>query len=391
MPEPLRSSLSASLLIAFFAALLVVAKPSSTPRVTGDDDFLYIPGTMGIDPVSGQLAEGVAGQVRQAMENIANELQERGSDLSQAASVNVFLSEPRHFSEMNEAYRSYFPMDPPARATVGVDLPMPGALVQIAMVVVRPGLKRVVVKPEELVSPELPYSWGILAGETLFVSGVTSRDPHTYEPVVGDIAAQTRRAFGNIRAVLQAAEMDYGDLASCTVFMNDPREFGAMNEAYRAYFSNDPPARATVRAGLTNPAFGIEIQCVAQRDAARSAVIANGADPPQSPSSPAIRLSDRIFTAGAIGSGPGGLAKGDIEAQTRQTLANLRATLAAAQTDFSSVNAVYVFVPHILHAPSVNEVIDELVGSRPSRTVVGAELVSPDALVEIMMLANGGS
>lgn len=390
MPEPLRSSLSASLLIAFFAALLVVAKPSGSPRVAIDDDFLYIPGTLGIDPVSGQLAEGVEGQVRQAMENIAAALRKQGSDLSHVTSVNVFLSETRHFPEMNEVYQSYFPGDPPARATVGVDLPLPGALVQIAMVVAQPNVKRRVIKPAALKSPELPYSWGILAGETLFLAGVTSRDAETYEPVAGDIAKQTRRVFGNIGAVLEAANMDYGDLASCTVFMNDPREFSTMNDTYRAYFSGDPPARATVRAGLMNPTFGVEIQCIAQRGTDRSAVMAKDATPPAGPFSPAIKVSDRVFTAGAIGSGPGGLAKGDIEEQTRQTVANLRATLSAAQTDFNSVNAVYVFVPHILHAPSVNQLLDELIGTRPSRTLIGAELVSPDALVEIAMVAGGG-
>jgi 2-iminobutanoate/2-iminopropanoate deaminase len=387
MPEPLRSSLSASLLIAFFAALLVVAKPSGTPLTTVDNDFIYVPGTMGVDPVSGKLAEGVGDQVRQAMENISGLLWSKGTDLSQVVSVNVFLSETRHFPEMNEVYRSYFPVDPPTRATVGADLPMAGALVQIAMVVARPNVSRRVIKPAELKSPELPYSWGILAGNTLFVAGATSRDPETYEPVAGDIATQTRRIFGNIGTVLRAAEMDYGDLASCTVFMNDPREFSTMNEAYREFFPGDPPARATVRAGLMNPAFGVEIQCVAARGVERSSVIAQGASPPSSPFSPAIRASDRVYTAGAVGSGPGGLAKGDVEAQTRQTLANLRATLAAAQTDFSSVTAVYVFVPHILHAPSVNALLDELVGTRPSRTVVGTELMGPDALVEIMMLA----
>jgi len=390
MPEPLRSSLSASLLIAFFSVLLVVAKPSGAPRVSVDDDFLYVPGTMGVDPVSGRLAEGLADQVRQAMENVDEVLRGQGLDFSQVVSVNVFLSETRHFTEMNEVYRTYFPTAPPTRATVGVDLPMPGALVQIAMVVARHNVTRRVIQPPELKSPDLPYSWGILAGETLFISGVTSRDPDTYAPVAGDIATQTRRVFGNIGAVLQAAKMDYDDLASCTVFMNDPREFSAMNEMYRAYFSADPPARTTVRAGLMNPAFVVEIQCVAQRGPERLAVTAKGAAVPESPYSPAIQVRNRVFTAGAIGSGPGGLAKGDIEAQTRQTLANLRATLAAAQTDFNSVNALYIFVPHILHAPSVNELLDELIGSQPSRTLIGAELVSPDALVEIAMVANAG-
>ena len=55
-----------------------------------------------------------------------------------------------------------------------------------------------VVSPAGLRSPALPYSWGIRVGNMLFVSGATSRDPDTYQPVTGDVPTQTRRVFGNV-------------------------------------------------------------------------------------------------------------------------------------------------------------------------------------------------
>ena len=386
MLKPLHTLLAPLL---FSLSVLILWSPAGDTAATAtDSDLIYVPGTLGLDPTSGELADGVAGQFHQAMKNIEVILEVEGSDFSQVASVNVFLSDTRHFQAMNEVYRTYFPTDPPTRATVGVDLPMPGALVQIAMVAVRPGVTRRVIRPQALKSPELPYSWGIQAGNTLFIAGATSRDPETYQPVTGDIATQTRRVFGNIGAVLDAAEMDYGDLTSCTVFLNDPREFSAMNAAYREFVTDEPPARATVRAQLVNPLFGVEIQCVAHRGADRSVVIAEGAQRPQSPFSPAIRIGDRVYTAGMVGSGSNGVAKGEIELQTRQTLANLSNTLAAAQMDFSDVNAVHVFVPHIVHGRVVGDLLDEFIGTRPSRTMIGADLMGPDYLVEIMMFAS---
>jgi enamine deaminase RidA (YjgF/YER057c/UK114 family) len=370
------------------SALTIWSPTGETAISTADSEFIYIPGTLGLDPNSGALAEGVAGQFHQAMKNIGVILESEGSDFSQVASVNVFLSDTRHFQAMNEVYRTYFSTDPPTRATVGVDLPMAGALVQIAMVAVRPGVTRRVIRPEALTSPELPYSWGIQTGNTLFIAGATSRDPDTYQPVTGDITTQTRRVFGNIGAVLNAAGLDYRDLTSCTVFLDDPREFGAMNAAYREFVTDEPPARATVRAQLVNPLFGVEIQCVAHSSDERSAVIAAGAQRPQSPFSPAIKVGDRLYTAGSVGSGPNGVAKGEIESQTQQTLVNLRNTLASAQMDFTDVNAVHVFVPHISHGQVVNDLLDEMIGTRASRTTIGADLMGPDYLVEIMMFAS---
>jgi enamine deaminase RidA (YjgF/YER057c/UK114 family) len=82
------------------------------------------------------------------------------------------------------------------------------------------------------------------------------------------------------------------------------------------------------------------------------------------------------------------VAKGEIESQTLQTLTNLRNTLAAAQMGFADVNAVHIFVPHISHSSIVEGLLDEHVGSAAARTLIGAGLMGPDYLVEIMMFAS---
>ena len=388
--KPRTRSIIPSLTIIFLLALTACSAPPAEEATTsGDSEFLFIPGTMGFDHATGELAENVSGQFSQAMENIREILTAEGMDFSRVVSVNVYLSDVGNFAEMNEVYRTYFPTDPPTRATVSVDLANPDALVQVAMVAARPGVSREVIRPAALKSPELPYSWGIMAGNTLFISGATSRDPETYQPVTGDIGTQTRRVWGNIGAVLDEAGLTYGDLSTCTVFLDDPQEFGEMNAAYREFMTDEPPARATVRAQLVNELFKVEIQCIAGHGVERAVSIAEGASPPSSPFSPAIKSGNRVFTAGAVGSSPDGLAEGDVEAQTRQVLTNLQATLAAAGKGFSDVIAMYVYLPQIADAVPVMAILGEVVGNSTSLTLVGAELMGPDYLVEIMMVTGG--
>jgi len=380
----------------FVAALLMPliscgAPPADEPSTFADSEFLFIPGTMGADPATGDFAEDVAGQFHQVMANINEILEANDMDLSRVAAVNVYLSDVSNFAAMNEVYRTYFPTDPPTRATVAADLPHPDALVQVGMIAVRPDVERRVIVPSGLMSPQLPYSWGIMAGNTLFIAGATSRDPETYQPVTGDIATQTRRVWGNIGEVLSEAGMDYGDLSTCTVFLRDPAEFREMNDAYREFVTDEPPARATVAAELVNELFKVEIQCIAGHGEERSVRMAEGASPPSSPFSPSIAIGNRVFTAGAVGSSPDGVAVGDVEAQTRQVLTNLQATLAAAGSDFGDVNVMYVYLPEIAHEEQVTAILDEVVGTGAARTIVGSALMGPDYLVEIMMIAGGHS
>ena len=94
--------------------------------------------------------------------------------------------------------------------------------------------------------PAGPYSQAVMAGNWIFVSGEKGVDPATGKIVDGGIAAQTRQALTNIKAVLQAAGASMADVVRCGVYMADTDDFQLMNEAYAAFFPTDPPARSTV-------------------------------------------------------------------------------------------------------------------------------------------------
>jgi 2-iminobutanoate/2-iminopropanoate deaminase len=95
-------------------------------------NMLYLSGQIGIVPGTRQLADtGIAGQTRQALENVKAVLVYAGSSLERVVKCTVFLADIRDFAAMNAVYAIYFPQDPPARSTVGVSGLALGARVEI--------------------------------------------------------------------------------------------------------------------------------------------------------------------------------------------------------------------------------------------------------------------
>jgi 2-iminobutanoate/2-iminopropanoate deaminase len=112
-----------------------------------------------------------------------------------------------------------------------------------------------------------PYSQAVRAGQLLFASGQIPTDPATGAIVEGDVAAQTRRVFDNLGAVLKAANLSLADVVRTTVFLADMNDFGTMNEVYGTYFSEPYPARATVQVARLPKDSRVEIDAIASYEA----------------------------------------------------------------------------------------------------------------------------
>ena len=353
------------------------------------EDFLFLSGAIGNEPGTVKVSGDATAQTRRTLENLSAVLKAAGMDFSRVVEANVFLSDSRHFRAMGKVYAEYLGEALPVRATVEADIAIPGSLTEISMVAARPGIEVKRISPEGWPATASAFSWGILAGDTLFTAGMVSTDPATGQRVSGDVTAQTHQVMSNISKVLEAAGMGFGDVVSCGVYLTDARDYAAMNEAYgQAFKGVSPPARATVRARLMGPDFLIEVQCRAVRGSDRKVVAAAGYKPSGRPLSPAIQAGDRLFLSGMVGRGPDGYPAG-VEAQTRVTLERLRTTLDAAGLTFRDVEMASVFLTDIRHYAAMNAVYAEVVGSPPpARATVGSSLMSPDALVEIQMTAR---
>jgi 2-iminobutanoate/2-iminopropanoate deaminase len=122
---------------------------------------------------------------------------------------------------------------------------------------------RRVIHPAKFPEMGLPYSPGIMVGNTLYLAGQLGRDPATTKIVPGGIEAETRQTLTNIREVLREAGMDFGNVVTVTAFIVDFKDFDAYNKVYREFFPKDPPARATVGVSALNQGGRVELQMIA--------------------------------------------------------------------------------------------------------------------------------
>jgi 2-aminomuconate deaminase len=104
------------------------------------------------------------------------------------------------------------------------------------------------------------------AGDFLFVSGTSSRQPDDTIEGIGDIRVQTRAVLTNIRDILRSMDADLSDIVDVTSYLVDMNDFAGYNETYAEFFDYDGPTRTTVAVReLPNPQLLIEIRVLAYR------------------------------------------------------------------------------------------------------------------------------
>lgn len=114
--------------------------------------------------------------------------------------------------------------------------------------------------------PDLPppagaYSPGVRAGNLLFVSGQTPRDPATGQIVGVTIEEQTAQTLTNLARIVHTAGAQLSDIVSVTVYLADENDWGRFNELYKTVFSPPYPTRAVVGAQLRG--ILVEISAIA--------------------------------------------------------------------------------------------------------------------------------
>jgi 2-iminobutanoate/2-iminopropanoate deaminase len=86
-------------------------------------DLVFTAGCVGVDPATGTVVEGgFEAQVHRAIENVRETLRAAGSDLEHVVKTLCFVTRRADFASLDPVYRTYFPIDPPARSTVVCDL-----------------------------------------------------------------------------------------------------------------------------------------------------------------------------------------------------------------------------------------------------------------------------
>jgi 2-iminobutanoate/2-iminopropanoate deaminase len=123
-----------------------------------------------------------------------------------------------------------------------------------------------IIKTSKAPAPIGPYNQAIIFDNTLYASGQIALDPKTMELVNQNIDAETNQVMKNLSEILKAADMDFTNVVKTTIFLDDMKDFAAVNEIYGSYFDHKvAPARETVQVANLPKNVRVEISVIAIR------------------------------------------------------------------------------------------------------------------------------
>lgn len=189
---------------------------------------------------------------------------------------------------------------------------------------------------------KLPMSAAVRAGDLLFISGQVSADAGLKPGNIGNVKAQARAAFANIKALLREAGGSMADIVDIMSFHTDVRQMDEVFDVGRQVFKNDFPAwTALGMHGTYDPEFLVSIRAIAHLGAGKKKCVT-----PKSmawmnklPMSAACIKGDYLFTSGIVSADAAGnvISPGDHYAQARVCYDRLRDTLKAGGAGLDDV------------------------------------------------------
>lgn len=108
------------------------------------------------------------------------------------------------------------------------------------------------------------YSQAVKSGTTVYVSGQIPLDPQTSQLVQGDMDAQIRRVFDNLKAIVTASGGDFSHVAKLNVFLIDLNHFQLVNKIMSEYFREPYPARAAIGVAALPKGAQVEMDCIVE-------------------------------------------------------------------------------------------------------------------------------
>ena len=126
-------------------------------------------------------------------------------------------------------------------------------------------MEKQIINTKNAPAPIGPYNQAVLTGNLLFVSGQIALHPETNQLIQDDIKTETRQVMENLKAILTAAGMNFGNVLKSTIFITNMNDFAQINEVYGSYFSDAYPARETVQVAALPKGVNVEISVIASK------------------------------------------------------------------------------------------------------------------------------
>ena len=237
-----------------------VQSPSPYSYAMRTGDTVFLSGLVARNGRDNSVVTGDVGQqTRAILDNAGELLQAAGLSHANIVSSRIYLPDVASFRAMNEAYRTYFPSAPPARATIQATLAGPQYSVEITFIASSSARRAI----REGLPPDfnLPLSPAVVAGDRVYLSGALGNDDTNR----GNAGAQTRATLEKLRKTLAAAEGAPSDVAEAIVYVTDAKNLPAVDREYEAFFGAHRPSRTTIRCGLVAPDGLVEIMLTAAR------------------------------------------------------------------------------------------------------------------------------
>jgi enamine deaminase RidA (YjgF/YER057c/UK114 family) len=297
-------------------------------------------------------------KVKNCLSEIRKSLQSAGLDLQHVVKSFVYLEDPDKYAEMNKYYGEFFKDAPPARTTLGVSqVPGPSRLEITCIAYSDLSERKVIGTPRA----GFPYSPGILAGNTLYVSGKGDQLPAGGHPPT--IEAQVRQAMQNVESTLKEAGLDFRHVVMSHVFLDKYENLEVANRVYNEFFDDGKePACATVFVDWIPGGSHVEVTCIATTDlTTRTVVRAPGLK--YSPTSGSVAASPAVWAGNTlyISGLPGlkleeGTVAGDLGDQVHQMARNHSSVLEAAGLGLESIVSGCVYLRDMKDYDAMNAI-----------------------------------
>jgi enamine deaminase RidA (YjgF/YER057c/UK114 family) len=208
-------------------------------------------------------------KVKNCLGEIEKTLKAAGLGLEHVVKSFVYLEDHDKYDDLNKYYGEFFKNVPPARTTLGVAQVPGDSRLEITCIAYADLAERKQIGQQPM---GRPYSPGILAGNTLYVSGKGDQLPDGSHPATFE--EQVRQCMRNVEATLKEAGLDFRHVVMSHVFIDDPKNQGlAMRIHNESFKEGSEPATATVAVDWIPGGSHVEVTCIATNDLVKRRVV----------------------------------------------------------------------------------------------------------------------
>jgi 2-iminobutanoate/2-iminopropanoate deaminase len=322
---------------------------------------LYIAGKGDYKP-----KEDTAGKVKNCLDEIRKVLKMAGMDMNNVVQSYIYLEDHDQYAVVNKHYAEFFPNDPPSRTTLGVAQVPGDSRLEITCVAYSDlaAKKRIGDPP-----PNLPFSPGILAGDTLYISGKGDQladggHPATFED-------QVRQAMRNVEATLKQAGLDFRHVVMSNIFLDRYENLEVTDRIYNEFFEDgNEPAVSTAFVDWLPGGSHVEITCIATTDlparkVVRPAGLKYGPVEGAVTGSPGVWAGNTLYISGLGASPTDGAASAGVGDQVHQMAKSHVKVLDEAGLKLDDIVGGFVYLSDMQDYAPMNAVYKEYYSRGP--------------------------